>query len=1577
MTFESLPSTIRDELKTVCDAFEDAWKTGGQPQIEEYLSARTEPERTILFQMLLEVELEQRRKAGDPPVRAEYLDRFDAYTEVIHTVLAGPAPGDDSGAQPLSATDPTGDFTPPANLGSTLPPAPGEPHRRSDPASFTVPTRIGVYRVIRELGRGNFVVYHARDDRNGRDVAIKVARPDDPTSRQRMWSLAHEAESIKALEHPRVVKLYEYVAPGGPGIEADGYIVLEYIEGRDGQRTLEELFRAGPVPVICLIQVVAKVAETLHHAHTHSSHVVHRDVKPSNILLDVQGEPWVCDFGLAVDEEIQRLRRGEVAGTPPYMAPEQVRGETHRLDSRTDIWALGVILYRGLTGRLPFPGPGHEQIFEEILHRDPRPLRMYEPAIEPELERICLRCLSRAMSGRYLTASDLANDLKRVIDEHAPQPIVPDAIVPKGLRPFDAEDARFFLALLPGPRRGDGIPESVRFWKDRAEAADGEKVFSVGVLYGPTGGGKSSFLKAGLLPNLDRARARPVYLEASPAATETRLLDELRRAAPALPPDASLPDAVAILRDATERRSTAKLVIVLDQFEQWLQAHPDPADAELVRALRQCDGRRIQAILVVRDDFWMAATRFLQAVDVPLAHGGNAAAVELFDARHSRKVLERFGRALGQLPDAREPLAEEAEHFLQDAVAGLTDAQGRAIPMQLTLFTEVVKHRPWTPQTLRDLEGVDGIGVKFLADCFAKPEYKHVSVAAKKVLAKLLPPPTSVIRGAPRGAGELTAAAGYAEQPGEFEKLVRVLAEELRLVTVAERDARPPGPDPAVPAGEMRYQLAHDSLVRPIRRWLEREQGSTRRGRARLRLAIVTASWLERRAARQLPSLLEWVSILRHIPPREWSIDERRLMLATTRHYATRGVAALAVIAALALGIKSIRERDRAHNVFELATQTDPAKLRGLLPEIAALRGRLRTDFEQVERDQLAPVRQRANAVIVLHHERPTAARALALGNRLLEAGPDEVELIRDTLARDPATACGDLLLSTLRDDTAADAKRLRAACALAGLAPVAEETWTPVASVLVRGLLHGEDRQRHTQWLALMGPAPAIVDALGNVCANPASDPVTRSTAADALAWALSTTKNPTGLAEALARAQPEASLILLRELERMSDKQGSFTALEALAKNPGEPRDDQADDRQAMAAIALAVLGRHDALRLALEHQVDPRLRTATIEKIATLKLAPRVLYERLLWRELDGAERQAVLLAWAETIPREEIPPAIRAAVLSNARQSYLDDDDPGVHSAAELLIRRWDSGSLPTLEPGTRKRSGPDAGNRGWENAPNEHTLVYLGGPLAFRMGSPETEDKWLPREKQQERRIERSLLVATTETTVGQYQKFKRDHVPDPRFGESGQGSLENPVGGVSWYEAIAYCNWLSGKAKLEPFFPDDVKPGTKLPKGGRDRGGFRLPTEAEWEYICRAQTEAARPFGKSDRFLDRYVLTLLNSRERLSPAGRLLPNAFGLFDTLGSQWEWCLDGPNGLEDYPAYPAGSSARPAPDDFGDVPVNKNDYRYVRGGSFIRPPSVARSAHRDIYEAPTANPFFGFRIVRTVTREDEANR
>ena len=208
--------------------------------------------------------------------------------------------------------------------------------------------------------------------------------------------------------------------------------------------------------------------------------------------------------------------------------------------------------------------------------------------------------------------------------------------MPKGLRSFDAHDADFFLELLPGPRDREGLPDSIRFWKTRIEETDADNTFAVGLIYGPSGCGKSSLVKAGLLPRLsDDVIA--VYVEATAEETEIRLLNGLRKRCPALPDNLGLKETLAALRRGQGIPAGKKVVIVLDQFEQWLHAKKEEENTELVQALRQCDGGRVQCIVMVRDDFWMAATRFMRDLEVRLVEGQNSAAVDLFPIRPCRE----------------------------------------------------------------------------------------------------------------------------------------------------------------------------------------------------------------------------------------------------------------------------------------------------------------------------------------------------------------------------------------------------------------------------------------------------------------------------------------------------------------------------------------------------------------------------------------------------------------------------------------------------------------------------------------------------------------------------------------------------------------------------------------------------------------------------------------------------------------------------------------------------------------------------------------------------------------------------
>ena len=192
----------------------------------------------------------------------------------------------------------------------------------------------------------------------------------------------------------------------------------------------------------------------------------------------------------------------------------------------------------------------------------------------------------------------------------------------------------------------------------------------MGLIYGPSGCGKSSLVKAGLLPRL-RKHILPVYAEATHEETEARLLRGLRKACPLLPQGLGLVDSLANLRRGRILPSGTEGLLVLDHFEQWLHAKRGEENTELVAALRHCDGEHIQAIVLVRDDFWLAASRFMQDLEIRLVEGENSALVDLFDPRHAKKVLMAFGRAYGALPERIDDLNKDQETFLDQTVSGL------------------------------------------------------------------------------------------------------------------------------------------------------------------------------------------------------------------------------------------------------------------------------------------------------------------------------------------------------------------------------------------------------------------------------------------------------------------------------------------------------------------------------------------------------------------------------------------------------------------------------------------------------------------------------------------------------------------------------------------------------------------------------------------------------------------------------------------------------------------------------------------------------------------------------------------
>ena len=278
---------------------------------------------------------------------------------------------------------------------------------------------------------------------------------------------------------------------------------------------------------------------------------------------------------------------------------------------------------------------------------------------------------------------------------------------------------------------------------------------------------------------------------------------------------------------------------------------------------------------MVRDDFWVSLTRFMGDLGIEILQGQNTALVDLFDPIHARKVLAEFGRSYGRLSDDHGKLSKEQDLFLNQAVQELAQ-DGRVISIRLALFAEMVKGRPWSPATLKEVGGTEGVGVAFLEETFASAALRSHQTAAQAVLKKLLPVTGTDIKGQMRSQEELRAGVGVRRTPREFGDLLHILDNDFRLITPTDPESSTGGRPPASPKGERYFQLTHDYLVHSLRDWLTRKQRETRRGRAELRLAERSSLWNAKPENRHLPSVLEWANIRLLTKKKDWTESQRR-----------------------------------------------------------------------------------------------------------------------------------------------------------------------------------------------------------------------------------------------------------------------------------------------------------------------------------------------------------------------------------------------------------------------------------------------------------------------------------------------------------------------------------------------------------------------------------------------------------------------------------------------------------------------------------------------------------------------------
>jgi eukaryotic-like serine/threonine-protein kinase len=392
---ENLPPTLLRHAEGVCRRFEAAWKAGQRPRIEDHLRDTPEPERCALLRELIEVEVEYRQRAGEAPLAEEFQRRFPD----------------------LDAAWLAGALAPRAAVPTMAP-------EGAASAAASPGRRVGDYELLEELGRGGMgVVYRAQQVSLNRLVAVKMVLSGPFASPAEVRRFRLEAEHTAQLDHPNIVPIYEVGEHEGLP-----FFAMKLIEGGN---LAEHRERVGSDPQRAA-RLLATVAGAVHYAHQRG--ILHRDLKPANILLSLSGRsesgagpasicerplneavPHVTDFGLArrVGGPSGLTQSGALVGTPSYMAPEQARGEGKQLTTAVDIYALGAILYELLTGRPPFQAETPLETLSQVQAAEPERPRVLNPAIDRDLEAVCLKCLEKDPARRYGSADALAEDLQR------------------------------------------------------------------------------------------------------------------------------------------------------------------------------------------------------------------------------------------------------------------------------------------------------------------------------------------------------------------------------------------------------------------------------------------------------------------------------------------------------------------------------------------------------------------------------------------------------------------------------------------------------------------------------------------------------------------------------------------------------------------------------------------------------------------------------------------------------------------------------------------------------------------------------------------------------------------------------------------------------------------------------------------------------------------------------------------------------------------------------------------------------------------------------------------------------------
>jgi len=777
----------------------------------------------------------------------------------------------------------------------------------------------------------------------------------------------------------------------------------------------------------------------------------------------------------------------------------------------------------------------------------------------------------------------------------------------------------------------------------------------------------------------------------------------------------------------------------------------------------------------------------------------------------------------------------------------------------------------------------------------APPEHRYHQKAARAVLQALLPESGSNIKGHMRSHAELLAASGYANRLGDFAGLLRILDSEIRLITPTDPEGQEETPAP----GAKYYQLTHDYLVPSLRDWLTRKQKETRRGRAELLLADRAAVWNTRPENRQLPSLLQWVSIRWLTRKKTWTPPQRKMMRTATRFHVVRSLLILAILMLAALAgwegygrLEARRLRDR---VLDAATADVPA----IVAELPFYRRWVNPLLQEayLQAKQNDDPHKQLHASLALTPV--DSGQREYLYDRLLEAEAPQVTAIRQAL--EPYKAeLGERLWKVLADRKVDLDRRFRAACALAKWTPD-DRRWPQVSADIAARLVNQDANVLGTWAEALQPVGTLLLPPLASFLEDEKRQGADRRVIAN--------------LYKTFAKEQPEA-----------------FAAVEKMLVSHGgggewnEARNAQLQ-KQANAGVALMAMGRAEKVWSLLRNSPDPTLRSYLIDRVAAGGVDAKVLLTRLEG-EQEPSMKRALLLSLGE-YGLDRMPEVERRNLIPRLEAMYRNDPDAGLHGAAEWLLRRWQK------EVEFQKtEKGLERGHFGFEG---KDWCVTREGHTMVLVPKPPGEVSVGEGNQRRKEHIEMSYAIGSKEVTVEQFWRFRKDH-------KSACSASAGPVDSVSWHDAAAYCNWLSKEEGIaqDQWCYERVKEGEYKPVANHlQRTGYRLATEAEWEYACRAGAKTEFGYGEPEELLEKYGWFDRNSLGKSHPVGLLKPNDLGLFDMHGNAWEWCDDW---------YDKGASLG-----------------VIRGGGWHHSSGSSRAANR--YDLPPSNrgDALGLRLAR----------